>query len=160
MPSYLLVYLCLFLHVSVHFAPLFVGQITEVRRYTVAATGHCEGGSGHCGKEGSGESDSLPARYWSNLGPSATSLSTSPIGCQLLLVWREGAPTVQSNWTGSTCGTQSGELGCCTEFTAWVIPALGFWQPALSLCLFPILPPCALAPTPSACLPDPASFFL
>lgn len=104
--------LYIFTDLSLPYVPLVIGQITEVRRYSVAATGHCAGGSGRCGKEESGESDSLPARYWSNTGPSATSSSTSPIGCQRLWVWQEGAPTVQSLWTGSTCGTPSGELGC------------------------------------------------
>lgn len=59
MPSF---YSFIFLLLSVLFIPLVVEQITGVRRYLGAATGHYEGGNGHCGKEGSGESDLLPAR--------------------------------------------------------------------------------------------------
>lgn len=139
---------------------LVVWQITEARQCAVVATGLCEAGSGHCGKVGSGESDLSPARYWNNPEPSTTNWSTSLIGCLHWLAWQEGAPTPQSPWTDSTCGTQSGELGW-RFFTIWDLNSelrmfLGWqvysmndtsswvWQPALSLCLFAILPPNAL----------------
>ena len=61
--------------------------------------------------------DLSPAHCWSGPGPSATSSSTSPIGCQHLSAWQEGAPTAQSRWTDSMCGTQSGELGRRPVFT-------------------------------------------
>jgi len=89
-------------------------QITAVRRWAAAATGLCEGGSGLCGKAGSGESASSPARCWSDPGPSAGNSSTSPIGCRPSSAWQEGA-TPRGRWTGSTCGTQSGELSCVWE---------------------------------------------
>ncbi|MEQ2157754.1 hypothetical protein GOODEAATRI_005103, partial [Goodea atripinnis] len=81
---------------------------TEVRQCRVAATGRCVGGSCRCGKEGYGEWDLSPARYWKNLEPSAVSSSTSLTGCPLSLAWQAGAPTAQSRWMGSTCGRQSG----------------------------------------------------
>lgn len=96
--------------VSVCFISDFVGQIMEVRLFSGAAIGPFEAGSGHCGKEGSGESDSSPALCWSNPGPSAANSSTSLTGCQRWWVWQEGAPMVPSRWTASTCGTQSGGL--------------------------------------------------
>lgn len=47
----------------IHLLPLWLFQIMEVKHCLVAATGHCEGGSGHYGKEESEELDLLPARY-------------------------------------------------------------------------------------------------
>lgn len=100
----------IFVHMSVYLIPEFVGQIMAVRLFMGAATGPCEGGSGHCGKEVSGESDSSPALCWSNPGPSAANSSTSLTGCRRWWAWQEEAPTVPSRWMASICGTQSGEL--------------------------------------------------
>lgn len=91
-------------------------QITEVRRQPAAATGRCEGGSGHCGKEESAESPLSPAHCCNDRQALAASLSTSPTGCRRSWLWLEGTPTAPSRWTASMCGTPSGELGERPDF--------------------------------------------
>lgn len=96
---------------SSYLLPLWLFQIMEVKRCLVAATGLCEGESGHYGKEESEALDLLPARYWNSRVPWTVSSSTSPTGCLHLSAWQEETPQARSRWTASMCGTRSGELG-------------------------------------------------
>lgn len=107
---------CICLSATFPFSLSLLRQIMEVRRQPAAATGRCEGGSGHCGKEESAESLLSPARCCSGRGASAASSCTSPTGCRLSWLWPEGAPMAPSRWTASMCGTPSGESGERLDF--------------------------------------------
>lgn len=96
---------------SSYLLPLWLFQIMEVKRCLVAATGLCEGESGHYGKEESEALDLLPARYWNSRVPWTVSSSTSLTGCLHLSAWQEETPQARSRWTASMCGARSGELG-------------------------------------------------
>lgn len=145
---------------SSYLLPLWLFQIMEVKRCLVAATGLCEGESGHYGKEESEALDLLPARYWNSRVPWTVSSSTSPTGCLHLSAWQEETPQARSRWMASMCGTRSGELGrffllsrSVTGLEVEVGCSLeGFceWYQLLSLTACPVLVPLSDPPPPHA----------
>lgn len=146
---------------SSYLLPLWLFQIMEVKRCLVAATGLCEGESGHYGKEESEALDLLPARYWNSRVPWTVSSSTSPTGCLHLSAWQEETPQARSRWTASMCGTRSGELGLFFFFFKLSRSVTGLegevgcslegfceWYQLLSLTACPVLVPLSDPPPP------------